>query len=816
MAFPSLLTSKPRLRISLLSLSSHFLIHSIPYSSSSSRCRRQPTVPPESPPVAKKVPFTVSAHGKMWQDPYHWMRNTSDPDFVEHLNHENAYAQAFMSDTLHLQRTLFDEMRSRMPTTQISTSPMPWGPWLYYQYIPEGKEYPVMCRMLAMETGGWFKKILSYARGLFGTEQILLDWNEIAEQYGYVHVGSCRISPNQNFLAYTLDTTGGEQFVLQIKDLRNGSIIPRKQVHGVVSLAWTQDGSTLFYTIADENQRPYRVLCTKIGSDEIDNCQVFTEADSSFCVDIASTKDGKFVTVNSNSRTSSEEGITLFSFIKIFLVYVIDATSPLGGLRRIHKRIPDVQCFLEHHYGVFYTLTNAPLSENKKWSCGNFYLARCNVEDTRPSNWQNILPGGNMSFEDMEIFDGHLVLFANKKDNPMLCSIDLPISSNVKGSLRLEDLDPWIFPLPADHCSIAPGPNLSFMSSVYHVVLSSPVMPDMIVDYDMSKRTFSIVQQEEVRGVSSDGGFSTQHSKLCTPEPFELKNNEKHGLHSELWKWNELSDTYCCKRKEVVSHDGVTIPLTILYSRRAWQRGHSPGLLQGYGAYGEVLEKNWCPNRLSLLDRGWVLAFADVRGGNGGDSSWHKSGSGLNKKNSIYDFLSCANYLVDENYVHKERLGAIGFSAGGLLVGAAMNLQPDLFHAAILKVPFLDICNTLLDPSLPLTILDYEEFGNPKIESQFESILSYSPYNHIRSDTCYPAMLVTASFHDSRVGVWEPAKWVARIRDCTCHDCSLSVIMKTNMSGGHFGEGGSYSYCKEAAYDYAFLIKTLGGLNNSK
>uniref|UniRef100_A0A2P2KHY7 Prolyl endopeptidase-like n=1 Tax=Rhizophora mucronata TaxID=61149 RepID=A0A2P2KHY7_RHIMU len=420
MALPFLLKAKTRLKTPILPLASSTIFSS--FYCISSRCRRDAAMnlclPSQPPPVAKKVPSTVSAHGRTLQDPYHWMRNTADPSFVEYVNQENAYAEAFMADTQHLQRTLFEEMRSRIPT-KISTPPERWGPWLYYEYIPEGKAYPILCRKLDTKINGWMKTFLSSITGKFGREQHLLDWNEIAEQNGYVHVGSCRVSPDHNFLAYTLDTTGHEEFILQIKDLRNGSIVPRSHVDGVISLAWAQDSSTLFYTISDDNQRPYRVLCTKMGSDEIHNYPIFTESDSSYCVDITSTKDGKFITVNSNSRTSSE-------------VYVIDATSPFHGMQRVRKRVSGVQYFLEHHSGMFYILTNAPLSENKIWSGGNYYLATCQVEHIQSSNWQNILPGEDVSFQDIDILHGHLVLFLNKKDIPMLCSINLPIKASVK------------------------------------------------------------------------------------------------------------------------------------------------------------------------------------------------------------------------------------------------------------------------------------------------------------------------------------------------------------------------------------------------
>lgn len=314
----------------------------------------------------------------------------------------------------------------------------------------------------------------------------------------------------------------------------------------------------------------------------------------------------------------------------------------------------------------------------------------------------------------------------------------------------------------------------------------------MIVDYDMSKQSFTIVHQEEVIGVTSN-----------------VKSNSS-VRHDQ--GWSDLSDAYSCERREVSSHDGVGVPLTILYSRKTQLNGQSPGLLQGYGAYGEVLDKSWSAECISLLDRGWVVAYADVRGGGGGGKSWHHSGTGTNKINSMNDFIACGNFLIGQGFVHSERLCALGHSAGGLLVGAVINMCPSLLCAAILKVPFVDICNTLLDPNLPLTVLDYEEFGDPRVKTEFDSIRSYSPYDNIPPGTCLPSILVTSSFHDSRVGVWEPAKWVAKVREETCPICSSAVLLKTNMSGGHFGEGGRFGYCEEAAFEYAFLIKVMGML----
>lgn len=343
-------------------------------------------------------------------------------------------------------------------------------------------------------------------------------------------------------------------------------------------------------------------------------------------------------------------------------------------------------------------------------------------------------------------------------------------------------------------------------------------MPDLVVDYDMSSRRFSIIHQEKVLGATDYA--CTESSNLSIDSGYLLskkvnKDECDQGV-AGLQTWKEFSAKYTCERHEVVSHDGITVPLTIVFSGDIPHKGQRPGLLEAYGAYGEVLDKSWSSDRLSLLDRGWVVAFADVRGGGGSDPSWHQSGSGISKMNSVYDFITCGKYLVKQGYVQKDRLAAIGSSAGSLLLGAAINFHPDLFHAAILKVPFLDVCNTLMDVSLPLTILDYEEFGNPKIETEFEAIMEYCPYDNINRGLCYPSMLVIAAFNDSRVGVWEAAKWVAKVRDNTCRSCSRAVILKTDMSGGHFGEGGRFGQSEEKAYEYSFLMKVMGLLDTCK
>ncbi|KAL6655388.1 hypothetical protein ACP70R_006214 [Stipagrostis hirtigluma subsp. patula] len=756
-----MLRRRPRLRAFLR----HF---------ATSSCRRSSRLPnPDAlppPPVAKKVPFTVAAHGRSWSDPYHWMRDTSDPDLVALLAAENAYAEAFVGAAGGggLRARLAAEMRARLPPS-VASPPQPWGPWLYYQYIPEGKEYPVLSRKLR-PSGGLAGALFDYLSGS-EKEQLLLDWNEVAEKIGYVHIGSCRISPDHRFLAYTVDTSGGELFSLEVKDIQSKNVIFSSPDKGIVSLAWA-----------------HNIFCKNLQSDEAE-ILIFTEKDVNCCVDITSTKDFKYVTINSNTRTASEE------------VYVMESDNVREGLWPVRKRADKVQYFLEHHNGFFYILTNAPLTDTKVATEG-YYLARSRAEKSLVDKWQTVaLPGSDCYIQDMDIFHGNLVLFLRKNGTPLFCSIDMPIDVDLQESKELADFDPWFFPIPSNLCSIVPGSNNDFVSSTYRLVVSSPVIPDLTVDYDMRKKTFTILHQEELTSLSASLG-----TVGFQPNVSSIQQNLQRVENSQ--SWSDLSNLYSCKRVEVISHDGVSVPLLILYSREAHRHGESPGILYGYGAYGEDLDKSWCSERLSLLARGWVLAFADVRGG--GDQSWHLAGTKANKINSIQDFAGCGMHLIKEGLVHKNRLCAIGCSAGGLLVGAVINMLPDLFSAAVLKVPFLDICNTMLDPTLPLTVLDYEEFGDPNIPAEFDAMCSYCPYDNLSPGVCYPPVLVTASFNDTRVGVWEAAKWVAKVRAVTCESCSRSVILRTNMQSGHFGEGGRFIHCDATAFEYAFLMKALG------
>jgi oligopeptidase B len=286
----------------------------------------------------------------------------------------------------------------------------------------------------------------------------------------------------------------------------------------------------------------------------------------------------------------------------------------------------------------------------------------------------------------------------------------------------------------------------------------------------------------------------------------DLNNGEWHIQKETLIKGYDRSQ-YVCEQIQAQAPDGARIPISIAYKKGLKRDGSHPALLHGYGAYGANLEAEFNSNRISLLERGFVYAIAHVRGSSVLGREWYEDGKLLRKKNSFNDFIACAEHLIREGYTSSERLAILGVSAGGLLVTACMTMRPDLFKAVIAKVPFVDVVNSMSDPSIPLTTHEYDEWGNPAVREHFEYMLSYSPYDNLRA-TAYPHLLLTAGFNDPRVGYWEPAKFAAKLREIKTNDTLL--LLKTNFHAGHAGASGRYDFMKETAAEYAFLFATVG------
>lgn len=447
-------------------------------------------------------------------------------------------------------------------------------------------------------------------------------------------------------------------------------------------------------------------------------------------------------------KTRSQKFIMIASRQTLATEYrYLDADQPQGNFKVFLPRERNHEYHLDHYRDSFYIRTNR--------AARNFRLMKTSLSKTEEKDWLELIPHReDVLLQDIEIFKDHLVV-QERKDG----LAQLRIRPWAGGEEHYLD-----FGEPAYRAYVAQNPEIDRHTLRYGY--TSLTTPNSIYDYNMVSREKVLVKREEILG-----GF----------EP----------------------ENYQTERLQALARDGVRVPLSIVYRKGMRKDGSHPLLLYGYGSYGASLDAAFNTPLLSLLDRGFVYAIAHVRGGQELGRQWYENGKLLRKKNTFTDFIDCAEFLVGENYTSPERLFAKGGSAGGLLMGAVVNMRPDLFRAVIANVPFVDVMSTMLDESIPLTTSEYDEWGNPNQKEYYDYILSYSPYDNVEAKD-YPNLLVTTGLHDSQVQYWEPAKWVARLRSLKTDNHRL--ILKTNMEAGHGGASGRYRRYQEIAFEYAFLL----------
>jgi len=436
-------------------------------------------------------------------------------------------------------------------------------------------------------------------------------------------------------------------------------------------------------------------------------------------------------------------------------VYAIPADEPTTAPRLLLPRRHRVE-YTAHHCGDhFYFLTND--------NALNFRVLRTPVDDARLERMEEIIPHRNdVMIDDIALFADHLVAYERADARERVEIIDLRT-----GEAHLLTFPEQVYTLqPWDRDALW-EPNLEFDTAVLRLHVMSLTQPRTIYDYDMTSRVLQLVKRDDIPGY----------------DPSRYRSER-------LW---------------ATAGDGVRIPISIVY--RADVTRPAPLLLYGYGSYGATADPRFSLERISLLDRGVIFAIAHVRGGGELGRAWYEAGKMLNKRNTFTDFIACAEHLIAGGYTTPERLAIMGRSAGGLLVGAVTTMRPDLMRCVIADVPFVDVINTMLDPSIPLTAIEFEEWGNPAIAEQYAYMKSYSPYDNT-TPRAYPAILATAGLHDPRVQYWEPAKWVAKLRDVKTND--TPVLLKTEMTAGHAGPSGRYDRLRDTAFEYAFLLDHLG------
>lgn len=671
-------------------------------------------------PLAQERPYVHERHGDIRPDPYAWLRDREHPAVIAHLEAENRHVEAALAHTRGLRESLYAEMAARMGP-EATDCLHPWGAYLYYTRVEPGRAYPLHCRVPA---GG-------------GDEQVVLDLDRCAGPGGYLALRAFVASPDHSRLAYAVDTSGEERFTVRVRDLDTGLDLP-EQIEGTCGeVVWGADGRTLYYTVADTANRPYRVKRRALGRPDED-VVLLEELDPAFFAHLSAGRSGRFVFLTLRGRVTSE-------------CRVLDTRTPDEGFRTVVPRSPGIQYEVVDSGDRFFLRTNdgAP----------DFQVVAAPVEAPGRESWIEVVPPrAGVQVVSVEAFARHLVVHERENGTPRVRVLD------ASGEGRP-------VPLPAWAVSVRPGVNRDHGADVYRLVCSSPVHPPQVLEVPLGGGVPRVVHQAPVGGGHSPADYRVR--RLCARAP-----------------------------------DGTPVPITLVDRPDRQSEGEGgPTLLTGYGAYGFVEDLGFRPAWLSLLDRGIVLAVAHVRGGGHLGRGWYEQGRLRRKENTFSDFIACAEHLLEEGIARRGALAVQGASAGGLLVATVLNRRPDLFRAGIAEVPFVDVLTTSFDESLPGTVAEWEEWGDPNDPALYEYMRAYSPYDNV-SGGDYPHLLVTTSLNDRRVGYWEAAKWVARLRAVKKNDTLL--LLKIEMNAGHHGRSGRYDRLEDMALQYAFLLDALG------
>lgn len=679
--------------------------------------------PAAAAPVAKIAPQYDTLHNDVRVDDYHWIRDVtrSNPEVIDYLKTENSYTEFVMKPAEAFQETLYREMIGRIKETD-QDPPYPDGDYFYYSRTEKGKQYPIYCRR---------------SGSLNAAEEIYFDQNEMSKGFKFYRLNAMELSPDHHLLAFSVDTNGAESYILFVKDLRNGTILPDR-AENTQSVAWAMDNKTIFYTVEDNAKRPYRIYRHLLGDDVSKDELLFEEKNEMYNLGLQRTRSDKFILIQSSASNSDE-----WQFIP--------ADRPEARPALIVPREGGHEYGVEHHGDYFYIRTNR--------NARTFRLVKAPVGNPGESNWVDVLPyRAGVTLEGVDYFSDYSIIYEREKGLQNIRVTDL----------RSNETHYIEFPDPV--YTAYPNVNRIYGTKIFRFSYQSLTTPASIYDYNLETKEERLIKQQEVVG-----GY----------DPKQYKSERIYAK----------------------APDGTEVPISLVYKRGVKLDGSAPLHMTGYGAYGSPSQPTFSSSRLSYLDRGIIFAIAHVRGGGDLGKEWYEDGKLLKKKNTFTDFIACAEYLIEEKYTGRDKLTISGGSAGGLLIGAVTTMRPDLFTAAIASVPFVDVINTMLDPTLMYTTTEYLEWGNPNEKASYDYMKSYDPYNNVR-DANYPNILVKVGFHDPRVNYWEGTKWAAKLR--AMNSGKNIIMVKVNMGAGHMGSSGRYERLREAAFDYAYILYQSG------
>ncbi len=696
-----------------------------------------------TPPVAPRRDHLREHHGEQVEDPYEWLRDKSDPAVIAHLESENAHSEAVTAHLQGLREQIFTEIRDRTQQSDLSV-PVRRGDWWYYSRTIEGQQYAVYARVALGESPQ--RPTLDPARVPEG-EQVLLDGNAEAAGQEFFSLGACDLNPAADQLAYAVDVCGDERFDLRVKDLVTGKVVDEAVTGIGYGVAWSLDGSHLFYTRVDDAWRPHQIWRHRLGAPASEDVLVYAEDDERYWMGLETARDDRFVLIALGSKNTSE-------------VRILDAADPLGEFRVLAPREEGVEYDVEAAGDSLWILHNR--------TDPDFELARAPLDSTSAQDWSVVIPARDgVRLTGVDAFSGHLAVSLREEGLTQVQVLPLTQDGQV-------DLDTaYRVPVQEALWSIDVGSNPEYATTTLQILVESMVTPRSVYDLDLATGSTTLVKRQPVLG-----GYD--------PDDYQ---------QHRLW---------------ATAADGTRVPISLVARADVSADGTAPGLLYGYGSYEISIDPSFSVARLSYLDRGVVYAVAHVRGGGEMGRAWYEHGRMEHKRNTFTDFVACADHLVQTGWVAPDRLAAEGRSAGGLLMGAVLNLAPERFRVVHAGVPFVDALTTILDPALPLTVVEWEEWGDPLHDPEvYREMRRYTPYENVRA-VPYPAILATTGLNDTRVHYVEPAKWVARLRETVTSDPQQRpVLLKTEMVAGHGGKTGRYDAWHEEAFEMAFLLDQL-------
>ena len=697
-----------------------------------------------TPPDAAKKPHEMTIHGDTRVDDYYWMRLT---DEQKSAKEKDSHTQEVV-DYIDAEN---DYTESRLKHTKKFQDK------LFDEIVDRIKKDDESVPYL---DNGYFyytryEKGKEYAihcrkkESLDGEEEILLDENVLAKGHDYFAVGGMDVSPDNQWMSYGVDLVSRRIYTIYFKNLVTGDVLKETIPNSTGSVAWANDNKTVFYTSKNEvTLLPEKIWRHKVGTDSAKDELVYEEKDESFYNGVYRSKSGEFIIIWNSSTLVND-------------YHILSANDPDGEFNNFSPRGTEHEYSIDHYQDKFYIITN--------WEAKNNRLMETSENATDMGNWKEVIAHRNdVHLLGMEIFKDHLVL--NERKDGLR---GLRVINQKNGQDEYINFGEQTY---TARISV----NEEFNTNILRYGYTSMVTPSSTYDYNMDTGERTLMKQQEVVG----------------------------GYDQSLYR---------SERHYALARDGQPVPISLVYKKDlkndpTFNNQGAPDnpqnlLLYAYGSYGSTRDPYFSSTRLSLLDRGFIYAIAHVRGSQIYGRQSYDDGKMLNKKNTFTDFIDAGKYLVKEGLTDPNHLFAEGGSAGGLLIGAIVNMAPELWKGTIAAVPFVDVVTTMLDASIPLTSNEWDEWGNPEEKKYYDYMLSYSPYDQV-IDQVHPNMLVTSGFFDSQVQYWEPLKWMAKLRDNWQGENVLYLHM--NMDAGHGGKSGRFRRYREVALEYAFLFDLVG------